>query len=166
MRMVGRHPLVLLLFCTFSASDTRQLRSLLDVSVWDGHSFCPTLPGWGQSSPFSHHTLSLAWYACDMAQLLATLGASLRHGWKLWLHLGSSMCCQRSPRREKTQARIAGLVILGGFSPFAEDLEHDQHMTWMNWLTVGPMHNSLGKPLHWLVGRGTKSKQPLNMAHL
>lgn len=119
----------------------------------------PTLPGWGRSSAFPQH-LTLSAYASDMAQLLSHcaqtdgpvrrvvfFGGSYGSVWAM-------ACAANCPPQplQKITVPICGLVVFGGFSPFREDVQHAQHMTWMNYLSVGPWYYWFS-PLHWLMGR-------------
>jgi len=128
---------------------------------------CPTLPGWGTSSPWPR-SLPLSAYASDISFLLKHVMAEtpLRdlvlgggsYG-TIWAYAAAANKPPAHLAKIEPEGIIKGLLILGGFSPFKEHKGYTEQMTWMNWFTVS--RPSLWWPLrliHPLVGRVIASK--------
>lgn len=129
-------------------------------------SICPTLPGWGTSSPWPK-ALPLSAFAADIAVLLRhamgdvplhTLVVGGGSYGTVWAY---SVAANKPPEGfpRLPEGVVKGLLILGGFSPFREHVGYTEQMTWLNWLTVS--RPSLYFPLrllHPFAGRLIASK--------
>lgn len=131
---------------------TTGMHEFLKEKGWKG--LAPTLPGWGKSSPFPKE-LPLSAYVSDIAQLvkhavgdkvkrIIVMGGSYGSIWSY------SVAANNPPAGfDKLPAgTLCGLLVLGGFSPFKEDQNYSEGMTWLNWLTVG--RPGLYRPLKYL----------------
>lgn len=107
-------------------------------------SICPSLPGWGTSSPWPR-SLPLSAFASDISFLLnfvmgdVPLKTLVIGGGSYGTVWAYSVAANKPPDlMKKIEPRncIKGLLILGGFSPFREHKGCTEQMTWLNWLTV------------------------------
>ena len=127
----------------------------------------PTLPGWGRSSPWPAGA-PLADFAGDVQALLHHVldGAAPTHlvffGGSYGSLYAYACAANRGARRIEPAGAVRGLLVLGGFSPYADDDGYAaalQGMTTLNWLTVGrPSQRAITNWIHPLVGRMLRNK--------
>lgn len=109
------------------------------------HFICPTLPGWGNTSPPSRSTSYVDCLTSDMITLLDHLYPEHGREIKLYVSGGSfgtvpAQILYGAPYDKFPYGRcIVGVLLMGALTPFRYHKNYAKHMTWSNYLLVGPI---------------------------
>ncbi|KAG2058815.1 alpha/beta-hydrolase [Suillus hirtellus] len=110
------------------------------------HFITPTMPGWGNTSPPPPSTLYRDCLTSDMTALLSHLYPDFDgHNMKLYIAGGSlgtvaAQILYGAPYDKFPFGRcIAGLLLLGAFSPFRYHTDYAKYMTWTQYILPGPI---------------------------
>jgi pimeloyl-ACP methyl ester carboxylesterase len=138
------------------------------MSALGWYNIAPTLPGWGVSSPWPEGR-PLSAYVSDIAELLQhTVGTPTHvvvfggsYG-SVWAYAVAANNSPAGMMRIEPPGAIRGLLIFGGFTPYADEGGYAaalQGMTTLNWLTVGrPGRSMFVSWIHRLFGRFVRSQ--------
>ncbi|CAF3872457.1 unnamed protein product [Rotaria sp. Silwood1] len=106
------------------------------------HFITPTLPGWGNSSPWPENQ-PISNYPNDIHQLLSSLKKNNNENLRITVGGGSygsvfaQICFGTSTDTMPEITNVQSLIILSGFSPFKYHKEYTTGMSWLNYFTVG-----------------------------
>lgn len=106
------------------------------------HSIAPTLPGWGNSSPWPENQ-PISNYPKDIHQLLSSLKKSDNKRLRITVAGGSygsvfaQICFGTSVDIMPEIIYVESLIVLSGFSPFKYHKTYTTGMSWLNYFTVG-----------------------------
>ncbi|KAI9574538.1 Alpha/Beta hydrolase protein [Boletus coccyginus] len=109
------------------------------------HHICPTLPGWGNTSPPPPSTSYIDCLTSDMTALLDHLYPERGRDIKLYVSGGSfgtapAQILYGAPYDKFPYGRcIVGVLLMGAVTPFHYDKDYAKHMTWSNYLMTGPI---------------------------
>ncbi|CAF0883261.1 unnamed protein product [Rotaria sordida] len=106
------------------------------------HFIAPTLPGWGNSSPWPENQPILN-YPNDIHQLLLSMKKNDNKNLKITVGGGSygtvfaQICFGASPDIMPEVANVKSLILCSSFSPFKYHKEYTTGMSWLNYFAVG-----------------------------
>ncbi|CAF1673304.1 unnamed protein product, partial [Adineta ricciae] len=106
------------------------------------HFIAPTLPGWGNSSPWPENQ-SISKYPNDIHQLLASLKKNDYKNLRITVAGGSygtvfaQICFGTSTDVMPEANNVESLLICSSFSPFKYHREYTTGMSWLNYFGVG-----------------------------
>ncbi|CAF0854548.1 unnamed protein product [Rotaria sordida] len=106
------------------------------------HCITPTLPGWGNSSPWPENRPILN-YPNDIHQLLSSLKKNNHKNHRITVAGGSygsvfaQICFGTSTDIMPEVINVESLIVLSGFSPFKYHKKYTTGMSWLNYFTVG-----------------------------
>ncbi|KAI9574537.1 hypothetical protein HD554DRAFT_2047733 [Boletus coccyginus] len=109
------------------------------------HHICPTLPGWGNTSPPPPSTSYIDCLTSDMTALLDHLYPERGRDIKLYVSGGSfgtvpAQILYGAPYDKFPYGRcIVGVLLMGSLTPFHYHKDYAKHMTWSNYLMTGPI---------------------------
>ena len=134
---------LLYLHGAFTVGETSRVsRTLASKNV---HHVCPTLPGWGNTSPPSRSTSYVDTLTGDMTVLLDHLYPERGRDIKLYVSGGSfgtvpAQILYGVPYDKFPYGRcIIGVLLLGSLTPFRYHTDYAKHMSWKNYLLAGPI---------------------------
>lgn len=143
---------LLYLHGAFTVGETSKVsRTIASKNV---HRVCPTLPGWGKTSPPPPSTSYVDCLTGDMTTLLDHLypEREQRRDIKLYLSGGSfgtapTQILYGAPYDKFPYGRcIVGVLLMGSVTPFRYHKDYARHMTWSNYLLLGPATQWLPGP--------------------
>ncbi|KAH0840067.1 hypothetical protein J3R83DRAFT_1034 [Lanmaoa asiatica] len=123
----------------------RRPRSLAPSRQRTSTTSVPTLPGWGNTSPPFPSTPYVDCIISDMTAILDHLYPENGRDIKLYVSGGSfgsvpAQILYGAPYDKFPYGRcIVGVLLMGALSPFRYDKDYAKHMTWSNYLMVGPI---------------------------
>lgn len=123
---------------------------------------CPTLPGWGNTSPPSPSTPYVDCITGDITALLDHLYPENGRDLKLYIAGGSfgsvpAQILYGAPYDKFPYGRcIVGVLLMSALTPFRYQKDYARHMTWSNYFAVGPITQWF--PFKHLVARLAKFK--------
>ncbi|THV08706.1 alpha/beta-hydrolase [Dendrothele bispora CBS 962.96] len=132
---------ILFLHGAFSVGDASRLTPVLQSK--NTHLICPSLPGWGTSSPVADITKYARTIAHDMSVLLSHLHPDLNH-LKLYIcghSLGAvtARILYDSPYNLFSYGRcISGLILLSPHPAPHNHRDYAKHLSWLEYLVAGP----------------------------
>jgi len=109
------------------------------------HRICPTLPGWGNTSPPPSSMPYIDCLTSDMTALLDHLYPERGRDIKLYVSGGSfgtvpAQMLYGAPYDKFPYGRcIVGVLLMGSLTPFRYHKDYAKHMTWSNYIGVGPV---------------------------
>ncbi|KAF8558844.1 alpha/beta-hydrolase [Imleria badia] len=115
------------------------------ITSKDVHHVCPTLPGWGNTSPPPPSTPYVDRLTGDMTALLDHLYPERGRDIKLYVAGGSfgtvpAQILYGAPYDKFPYGRrIVGVLLMGSLTPFRYHKDYATHMTWSNYFMVGPI---------------------------
>lgn len=127
----------------FTVGETSRVSPI--VASKDVHHICPTLPGWGNTSPPLPSTPYVDCLTGDMTVLLDHLYPERGRDIKLYVAGGSfgtvpAQILYGVPYDKFPYGRcIVGVLLMGSLTPFHYHKDYATHMTWSNYLMVGPI---------------------------
>ena len=132
---------------SFTVGETSRVsRTIASKNV---HYVCPTLPGWGNTSPPPPSISYVDCLAGDMTALLDHLYPERGRDIKLYLSGGSfgtvpTQILYGAPYDKFPYGRcIVGVLLMGAATPFRYHKDYATHMTWSNYVMVGPVRQWL-----------------------
>ncbi|KAF9247166.1 Alpha/Beta hydrolase protein [Melanogaster broomeanus] len=138
---------LLYLHGTFTIGETSRVSSV--IASKNIHYICPTLPGWGNTSPPHTSTSYVDCLTSDITALLDHLYPDNGRDIKLYISGGSfgtvsAQILYGAPYDKFRYGRcITGVLLMGGISPFYYHKDYAKHMDWSNYFLAGP-------PTRWL----------------
>lgn len=115
------------------------------IASKDIHHICPTLPGWGNTSPPSPSMSYVDCLTSDMTALLDHLYPKNGRDIKLYVSGGSfgtvpAQMLYGAPYDKFPYGRcIVGVLLMGSLTPFRYHKDYAKHMNWSNYIMVGPI---------------------------
>lgn len=116
------------------------------VASKDIHHICPTLPGWGNTSPPPPYMSYIDCLTSDMTALLDHLYPDRGRDIKLYVAGGSfgtvpAQILYGAPYDQFPYGRcIVGVLLMGSLTPFRYHKDYAKHTTWSNYFMIGPMN--------------------------
>ncbi|KIJ70215.1 hypothetical protein HYDPIDRAFT_78461 [Hydnomerulius pinastri MD-312] len=109
------------------------------------HQICPTLPGWGNTSPPPPSTSYVDCLTSDMTALLDHLYPENGNDIKLYVAGGSfgtvpAQMLYGAPYEKFSYGRrIQGVLLMGSIAPFRYCTDYAKHMDWSNYILLAPI---------------------------
>jgi len=134
---------ILYLHGVFTIGETSRVSRV--IASKDVHYICPTLPGWGITSPPLPSTSYVDCLTSDMTALLDHLYPDAERQIKLYVVGGSfgtvpAQMLYGAPYDKFPYGRsIAGVLLMGAISPFRYHKDYARHMNWSDYFRVGPI---------------------------
>lgn len=134
---------LLYLHGAFTVAETSKVSRT--IASKDIHHICPTLPGWGNTSP---PLPSMSYVDClinDVTTLLDHLYPENGRDIKLYISGGSfgtvpAQILYGAPYDKFAYGRcIVGVLLMGALTPFRYHRDYAKHMTWSNYIGIGPI---------------------------
>lgn len=106
------------------------------------HFIAPTLPGWGNSSPWPNNQ-PISNYPNDIHQLLSSLKKNNHQNLRIIVSGGSygsafaQICFGTSADIMPEIIYVESMIILSGFSPFKYHTQYSKSLTWSNYFAIG-----------------------------
>ncbi|KAG8218784.1 Alpha/Beta hydrolase protein [Butyriboletus roseoflavus] len=134
---------LLYLHGAFTVGETSKIHRA--IASKDIHHICPTLPGWGNTSPPFPSTPYVDCLFSDITALLDRFYPENGRDIKLYVSGGSfgtvpAQILYGAPYDKFPYGRcIVGVLLMGALTPFRYHKDYAKHMTWSNYLMVGPI---------------------------
>ncbi|KAF8450373.1 Alpha/Beta hydrolase protein [Boletus edulis BED1] len=134
---------LLYLHGAFTIGETSRVSRTLAAK--DIHHICPTLPGWGNTSPPPSSTSYVDCLTSDVTALLDHLYPDRGRDIRLYVAGGSfgtvpAQILYGAPYDKFPYGPcIVGVLLMGALTPFRYHKDYAKHMTWSNYFGVGPM---------------------------